>query len=443
MSTSSHQLLAEDAQGLLHRARKVVKLGHAMPMSTAASPGAWVVQRLDHHIGQGLKRVAQALELFIRRANSDLFSPDQLMREYSTLKVKYNLVLSELDIFADALNQRSEATYGAWLGGLDVAAKDALQLANATLALPAMICYLDRGHGAAIRRVRTRLPSGEENPVSIIRIPRERMVGAGIAASLYHEVGHQGAALLNLVQLFGEQLSRGQHPTKDHWTRWRSEIIADVWALAKLGCAATTGLISVMSLPKPFVLKMTGLDDPHPWPWLRVMLSCRLGYALFGSDHFKRLEQHWLRVYPLDDATAISRKNAEQLLAAMPWFIEQLQTLQVNGQPWLSLFDTGQVNPVRLRAPLQQFLRYPRIIRHWRPTRVFALLGLARLENAVSAEREAMLLDQALNYWASSPKHTDQFAGFSNHPLTYLAGAKSPAGIFLPSMHPSPTGGER
>ncbi len=51
----------------------------------------------------------------------------------------------------------------------------------------------------AIRRARTRLPGGGDNPVAIIRLPRERMVGSGIASSLIHEVGHQGAALLDLV----------------------------------------------------------------------------------------------------------------------------------------------------------------------------------------------------------------------------------------------------
>ena len=62
-----------------------------------------------------------------------------------------------------------------------------------------MVCYLARGPGAAIRRARTRLPGGGDNPVAIIRMPRERMIGSGIASSLVHEVGHQGAALLDLV----------------------------------------------------------------------------------------------------------------------------------------------------------------------------------------------------------------------------------------------------
>ena len=36
---------------------------------------------------------------------------------------------------------------------------------------PPVICYVDRGQGAAIRRAKTRLPGGRDNPVAVIRIP--------------------------------------------------------------------------------------------------------------------------------------------------------------------------------------------------------------------------------------------------------------------------------
>jgi len=36
--------------------------------------------------------------------------------------------------------------------------------------------------GAAIRRARTRLPGGQPSPVGILRIPRERMIGHGVAS---------------------------------------------------------------------------------------------------------------------------------------------------------------------------------------------------------------------------------------------------------------------
>jgi len=93
------------------------------------------------------------------------------------LRMRFNLGLSQLDLFSDAITQRSENETGLWLSGLDVAAQDALDLPGGYFRAPPVVCYLHRGLGGAIRRARTRLPGGGENPVSIIRIPRERMVG--------------------------------------------------------------------------------------------------------------------------------------------------------------------------------------------------------------------------------------------------------------------------
>ena len=57
-------------------------------------------------------------------------------------------------------------------------AADALRLSDGYFEAPPVVCYLDRGHGAAIRRARTRLPGGGESPVAIVRVPRERMIGS-------------------------------------------------------------------------------------------------------------------------------------------------------------------------------------------------------------------------------------------------------------------------
>src|SRR5262249_58546694 len=101
-----------------------------------------------------------------------------------------NAVLSQLDLFNHVITQRSENETGVFLSGLDVVSADALALPG-YYEPPPVICYLDRDVGAAIRRARTRMPGGGENPVAIIRVPRERMIGSGIASSLIHEVGHQ------------------------------------------------------------------------------------------------------------------------------------------------------------------------------------------------------------------------------------------------------------
>jgi len=182
--------------------------------------------------------------------------PSLAQGRFTILRLRFNAVLAQFDIFADALVQRSEHEYGTWLGGLDVAAADALTLADYYEA-PPVICYLDRGHGAAIRRARTRLPGGGDNPVAIIRVPRERMVGAGIASSLVHEVGHQAAALLDLVISLRPLLQALQEKGGREVVAWRvwerclSEIVADLWSVGKVGVASTLGLMGVVSLREP------------------------------------------------------------------------------------------------------------------------------------------------------------------------------------------------
>ena len=61
------------------------------------------------------------------------------------------------------------------------------------------------------------------------------MIGSGIASSLVHEVGHQAAALLDLVDSLRPELqARNNEAARNNgrqlWERWISEIVADYWA---------------------------------------------------------------------------------------------------------------------------------------------------------------------------------------------------------------------
>ena len=42
--------------------------------------------------------------------------------------------------------------------------------------------------------------------------------------------------------------------------------------------SAGTGLMAVVSLPRPFVFRLD-MEDPHPFPWIRVKLSIAMGHA--------------------------------------------------------------------------------------------------------------------------------------------------------------------
>ena len=146
-------------------------------------------------------------------------------------------------------------------------------------------------------------PVEAPTPVAIIRAPRERMVGSGIASSVFHEVGHQAAALLGLVESLRPELREMAHSNPQEreawalWERWISEIVADFWSVARVGVAATMGLMAVVSLPRAFVFRLDA-RDPHPTPWIRVKLSSAMGRALYPMQIWDQLIDLWESYYP-------------------------------------------------------------------------------------------------------------------------------------------------
>ena len=198
-------MLAQEARALLTRLDRVKPFALVEPMVPAAKPPARCAVRdraLISSVGRrelrNVRCVASSPGCAARRASQATAAEAQ--RRFTFLRLKFNAVLTQFDLFNDVITQRSEHETGVWLSGLDVVVGRRADSARRLLrSCRPSICYLDRGAGAAIRRARTRLPGGGENPVAIIRVPRERMVGSGIASSLVHEVGHQAAALLDLV----------------------------------------------------------------------------------------------------------------------------------------------------------------------------------------------------------------------------------------------------
>jgi hypothetical protein len=274
--------------------------------------------------------------------------------------------------------------------------------------VPPVICYLDRGHGAAIRRLRTRLPGGEENPVAIIRVPRERMVGSGIASSLVHEVGHQGAALLGLIESLRPLLRAMQEkggPERLAWQMWDrciSEIIADFWAVAKVGVSATTGLIGVVSLPRAFVFRIN-LNDPHPFPWIRVRLSCAMGRVLYPHPQWGRLEALWDSFYPVSGLDPSRQKIIATLLQTIPAFVALLANHRpsaLRGRSLSEALGVGDRQPARLAQLYQTWGGSPAEMRQAAPSLVFAVIGQARANGTISPEEESRLLSHMLTYWA-------------------------------------------
>jgi hypothetical protein len=405
------EMLAHEGRALLTRLARVKPFMVTETMVPAAAISPRALTAIERYLARGRRELRGRVQSFLRWLATPAalrLSPATLQQRFTFLRLRFNAVLTQFDIFADVLSQRSQLDNGLALSGLDVFAADALALPGGYDNPPPVICYLDRGHGAAIRRERTRLPGGGENPVAIIRVPRERMVSSGIASSLVHEVGHQAASLLDviaslrLVLRTRHEEDRAERAAWRYWERWISEIFADFWSVARIGVASTLGLIGVMSLPRVFVFRLNP-DDPHPVPWVRVKLSCAMGRALYPHPQWDRVERLWESFYPPTGLAPDYRALLAAFASTMPEFVDVLMThrpASLRGRSLAEVMDTAARTPARLgeyyRAWGTTMARLTRIP----PSLAFATIGQARADGRITPEVESRTLVDLLYYWA-------------------------------------------
>ena len=401
------RFLAQEARALLTRLDRIrpFALQETSVLAASLSPAAQAA--IEQFLITGKRELRRRVCAFAAWADAlpPGFSPAGAQKRFTMLRLRFMDLLTQFDIFADVLAQRSEHDIGVWLGGLDVVSADALTLPRQYYTPPPIICYLKSGPGAAIRRARTRLPGGRENPVAIIQMPRERMVGSGIASSLVHEVGHQGCSLLDLVNSLRLEIKShkpGNPVPWQLWERWISEILADFWSVAKLGIGATLGLMSVVSLPGAFVFRVN-VEDPHPTPWLRVKLSCAMGEALYPHPQWTALAKLWESLYPLEECNPAVRELLATMARSMPAFIHVLlnhRPRSLNRERLGAVLSAEDRQPRRLSALWEQFRRFPEQLRNAPPTLAFAVIGQAKADGKTGPEEESRLLAELLTFWA-------------------------------------------
>lgn len=406
--SSAKWLLEQETRALLTRLAAVEPfvLQETCVAAAALSPAA--LSGIEQHLIAGRREVHRRAEEFLRwlRGAGATASAAAQQRRFWLLRLAFQTALTQFDLFSEVITQRSEHDNGVLLSGLDVAAADALRLPGGHFEGPPVVCSLHRGLGGAIRRARTRLPGGGDNPVALIRIPRERMIGFGIASSLAHEVGHEGAAQLGLVASLRAVLRTIRQRTGrgawDLWHTWISEIVADLWAVAKVGIGSTLGLIGLVSLPRGFVFRPPD-DDPHPIPWVRVLLSCAIGDRFYPDPQWHRLAATWQAMYPLDGLRPELVATIAELRATMPDLVEVVtahRPARLRGQ---ALGDVLRNPDVQRSALLRHFWSWqadPDRMATAPPTLVFAVLGQARAAGLLAPERESRTLRRLIGTWA-------------------------------------------
>ncbi|HEY6126242.1 MAG TPA: hypothetical protein VIV63_16435, partial [Steroidobacteraceae bacterium] len=156
MTPDAHRLLTQEARALLTRLALVKPLVLQETLVPAANVSDTAAAGIERALASGRRTVRTLVNGFLGwlRGEGGAHATDaQAQRRFSLVRLQFNTMLAQFDIFADAYSQRSEHDIGVWLAGLDVAAADALALPRYYRS-PALVCYLDRGIGAAIRRAR-------------------------------------------------------------------------------------------------------------------------------------------------------------------------------------------------------------------------------------------------------------------------------------------------
>jgi hypothetical protein len=401
--------LRNEALSLLSRLQQVKPFTLTMPMVWAAGVSDDAMRAITNHMSAGVRELKERIQSFISSLNHTGDVPAaKIQSKFSLLKLRFNEILDQFDIFADVLSQRSEHGTGLWVAGLDALATDVLQLSKKLYDIPPVMCFLERGHGAAIRKARTRLPGGDANPVGIIQVPRERMVGSGIAASIIHEAGHQGAALLNLVETLRSAIREKEQSDEKNsraWSMynlWISEIIADVWAMGHLGIGATLGLMGVVSLPEYFMFRIK-TDDPHPFPWIRVRLSIAFGKYFYPHRQWDDYHSLWYQLYPIKQLDKERKQIIKELELIMPAFVKLVahhRSKKPDGSEFKNIFPIARRQPEHLQRYFSYWKKRPDEIGLAPPSLVFAVIGQAKADKRIGEETESRLLKKILTQWA-------------------------------------------
>jgi hypothetical protein len=195
------------------------------------------------------------------------------------------------------------------------------------------------------------------------------------------------------------------HSTNNAWhffERWLSEIVADFWSVARVGVASTLGLIGVVSLPRAFVFRLN-VDDPHPFPWIRVKLSCAMGEALYPHPQWNRIAQLWESFYQLDGLSKDKQLLIGTLESTIPDFVEVLfnhRPKALRGESLREVMAVEERQPDRLADYYHKWSKSPALMQAAPPSLVFAVIGQAKADGKISPEKESSVLANLLTYWA-------------------------------------------
>jgi hypothetical protein len=186
------------------------------------------------------------------------------------------------------------------------------------------------------------------------------------------------------------------------YERWVSEVVADLYSIARVGVSSTMGLIGLVSLPSAFVFRMAP-DDPHPFAWIRVHLSCAFGDALYPDPQWRQLAHVWSSFYPIRRLPLDRVRVIQALLTTMPAFVRLVlghRPAALRGRALGEVLHGSDRSPDRLVRLFHEWMADRSAIPRTRPALAFAVIGQARARGLLTPEAEDRMLGRLISYWA-------------------------------------------
>lgn len=318
---------------------------------------------------------------------------------------RYVQVETTLDFFGDAINTRTNGKLGTILRALDVLAVRSMDAVLRPLGreTPPVLTYIDKGLGASILRAGVRLwDGGTISPAAAIKMTRHNLYRP---TSLIHETGHQVAHILGWTEewvcaLHHEFDGRAPRNVVDAWADTGSEVVADIHAFVHCGYAAVAALHDVVASEEAAVLRYLP-GDPHPIPFIRVLLNVEFCKRMFGAGPWDELADAWVETNPPSQATAGTREFLATSVGLLPRIADMCLTRRLRalgGKSIAELIDPGRVRPQALMQWASTLGSGLYTSSHWATAEPLRLLALSGYRMATEP-RQAHQIAQDYEDW--------------------------------------------
>jgi hypothetical protein len=258
------------------------------------------------------------------------------------------------------------------------------------LETPVVLCYVEKGLGAAILKAKLRLwDSRTISPAAAIKVVRHNL---DHPTAIVHETGHQVAHMTGWTQELSARIRTALQSCPrvigETWASWTSEINADVYAFVHTGYASVAGLHDVVAGDDAMVFRYTA-GDPHPISYLRVLLGVELCSRTYGAGPWDELRESWNVAHPLERAKDPIRQLITESLPLLPALADvclQSPIAGFRGKRITDLVDPQRVRPEALLAMESQLGPALYTSMHWIWTEALRLLALTGYKAATATE---------------------------------------------------------